>query len=508
MSSHLQLIQNFKELYNQCKLNEVLKAIEDFPVLNDFNIYQEVQMFKSICLFELSRFEEGTQLMEDLLNRQVEERQGKQIQELDITVRVLLLWQLYFRDQENLKRVIELKDQLYEMCQKYSQQFSNIKDYNHGVYLFGIGTCSFFDYYNEMDNLECVDYFIKCIDQVPQYEYQILNSIGWIYIIKNNYEESLKWNKKLYEKCPSFPGVANNLAVSLMNLQMYEEAKEVIHQAEKLCPDNIIILTNLAQLYELMKDLQNATTYYKKSYQLNPKYALTCYQYGLFMIENGFEKEAIQIFEKALNENPDCYMIYEQLVLLLHEKEEYQKCFYYLEKGIELNPNDPRFYVSAGSFYFNSSQYQGAINYLKQALILLENKKWTSLKIEALSYLGNCYFYLEQYKEALNCFFQAINHNIKSYNFSIEIKNIALILDYQQFLDDQAKIEVIESFQGIFQSKLQLIISLLENKKIVACLQKLLNQYVKILSLVAYQKVVQPQLIYMNELTHWDMYID
>ncbi|KAL4481406.1 hypothetical protein ABPG72_010559 [Tetrahymena utriculariae] len=508
MATHSSLIQNFKDLYNQCKLNDVLKIIDYFPVIDDFDIYQEVQMFKSVCLFELSRFEEGTTLMEDILKRQVLERQGKQIQEIDIIVRILLLWQLYFRDQENLKRVNELKDQLYEICQKYSQQFSDIKYYNHGVYLFGIGTCSFFEYFNEMDNLECVDYFIKCIDQVPQYEYQILNSIGWIYIIKNNYEESLTWNKKLYEKCPSFPGVANNLAVSFMNLQMYEEAKECIHYAEKLCPDNIIILNNLAQLYELMKDLQNATIYYKKSYSLNPQFALTCYQYGLFMIENGFEKEAIQILEKGLNENPYCYMIYEQLVLLLHEQEDYQKCFCYLEKGIELNPNDPRFYVSAGSFYFNFSQYEDAINYLKQALIMLENKKWTSLKIEAISYLGNCYFYLEQYKEALNCFFKAINYDIKSYDFSVEIKNIALILDFQQFLDDQAKIDIIESFQGIYQSKLFLIINLLENKRIVACLQKLLDQYVKVVNLITYKKVIQPQLIYLNELTHWDMYID
>ncbi|EAS05392.2 tetratricopeptide repeat protein (macronuclear) [Tetrahymena thermophila SB210] len=431
MSTHSALVQNFKDLYNKCKLIEVLKLIDDFPVLDDFDIYSEVQMFKSICLFELSRFDEGTMVMENLLNRQKKERQGKQIQEIDIIVRILLLWQLYFSDQENLKRVYEFTDQLYEICKKYSLQFSDIKYYNHGIYQFGIGTCSFFEYYYEIDNLECVDYFIKCIDQVPQYEYQILNSIGWIYIMKNKYEESLKWNKRLYEKCPSFPGVANNLSVCYMNMEMYEEAKECIHYAEKLCPSNVVILNNVAQIYELTKDLQNATKYHKMSYQLNPKFSQTCYQYGLFMIDNGFEKEAIQILEKGLNENPDCYMIYEQLVQLLYEKEDYEKCLQYLEKGIQLNPNDPRFYVSTGSFYFNSAEYGHAIKNLKNALVILENKKWTSLKIEAMAYLGSCYFYLEQYEEALNYYFQAINQDIKSYDFRVEIKNIALILDFQ-----------------------------------------------------------------------------
>jgi tetratricopeptide (TPR) repeat protein len=63
-----------------------------------------------------------------------------------------------------------------------------------------------------------------------------------------------------------YPGHAEsltNLASVYMLKKEYDSALEVLHRAEKLTPDNYIIISNLAEAYKHKGDKQNAKKYYE-----------------------------------------------------------------------------------------------------------------------------------------------------------------------------------------------------------------------------------------------------
>lgn len=85
------------------------------------------------------------------------------------------------------------------------------------------------------------------------------------------YKESVSWNTKLYEKCPKYPGVTNNLAIAYENLNMHVEAEKYYKEAENLCNSNTIILNNISLLYESTDENEKALEYYKKSLEFNSR---------------------------------------------------------------------------------------------------------------------------------------------------------------------------------------------------------------------------------------------
>lgn len=71
-----------------------------------------------------------------------------------------------------------------------------------------------------------------------------------MYDYKNQSEESLQWEKRLYDLNPNFPGIANNLALIYKAIHQMEKALECFQKAEELGPNNTIILTNIGLFYE------------------------------------------------------------------------------------------------------------------------------------------------------------------------------------------------------------------------------------------------------------------
>ena len=56
----------------------------------------------------------------------------------------------------------------------------------------------------------------------------------------------------------------NNLASIYLQKKDYRKALSYFHKAEKVAPDDVIVIANLAYMYRMMDDTENAIRYYEK----------------------------------------------------------------------------------------------------------------------------------------------------------------------------------------------------------------------------------------------------
>lgn len=97
----------------------------------------------------------------------------------------------------------------------------------------------------------------------------IYGSLGYLYTLSGDLEKSLKFNLEAYAYNDTSP----------------------------------VILDNLAQVYFLRKELDNAKEIYDKLINMKPAFPEAYYNYSLFLLENGEEEEAVKQLKKAKEYN-------------------------------------------------------------------------------------------------------------------------------------------------------------------------------------------------------------
>ena len=93
-----------------------------------------------------------------------------------------------------------------------------------------------------------------------------------ILISTKNYSDAISKAKILIERFPNDYVFYNILSVSLMNIEKYEEALEVLNKAIKLDKNNIHILNNLGLVHGYLSNYKKATEYYDRVLKVKPNF--------------------------------------------------------------------------------------------------------------------------------------------------------------------------------------------------------------------------------------------
>ncbi|MEZ4797252.1 MAG: tetratricopeptide repeat protein [Flavobacteriaceae bacterium] len=135
---------------------------------------------------------------------------------------------------------------------------------------------------------------------------------------KEDYENAAKWFERLIELNESSQFIHEKL--SFCYDRIYEPQKAIEHQllAVKYDPKNATNLFILGQLYERVSDYENVVKYYKESIEiqdipLDHEYIKLATAYNLI----DKQKEAIDAFKRAIDENPNNHQAQFFLVLTL-----------------------------------------------------------------------------------------------------------------------------------------------------------------------------------------------
>ncbi|MFD2908067.1 tetratricopeptide repeat protein [Flavobacterium ardleyense] len=70
--------------------------------------------------------------------------------------------------------------------------------------------------------------------------------------------------KKMYETFPSSVYTISSYGVTFLLENKNKEALELYKKAEKINPNDVIVLNNIAIIYERLADIEQAKKYYKK----------------------------------------------------------------------------------------------------------------------------------------------------------------------------------------------------------------------------------------------------
>ena len=202
---------------------------------------------------------------------------------------------------------------------------------------------------------------------------------GFELLYEIKYEEALDYFNKSTEFYPNNPVIWSGKALSLLNLNRYEQALKCSNKAldiklgfSKFLVKNIInsILFNAQGLILIYaKDYNGALEYFDQSLKLRPNFVDWSNKgYVLSELEN-FE-ESMKCHNKALNINPKFEGALSNKGDTLRKLGKYEEANEYLDKALKINSKVPSIWLTKGKIIRDIGRHNEAIRYVEKALKL------------------------------------------------------------------------------------------------------------------------------------------
>lgn len=178
----------------------------------------------------------------------------------------------------------------------------------------------------------------------------------------------------------------------------YQNAIDDLLKALQVDPKNVITLTELGDLYEIVKEYEKSVDFYTQAYGCNSKdlYVILNKRGRAYLKKNNYEKAEDDI-TTALNSNPRESEYIFSHALLFYFKGDYESCLEEINTAIEyqLEPNYLYYYYQ-GLCYKQLKNYDEAIHSIQLASRLKPNN------IDCLYSLAELYKDLNNYTDAIS----------------------------------------------------------------------------------------------------------
>lgn len=135
-------------------------------------------------------------------------------------------------------------------------------------------------------------------------------------------------------------------------------------------PGNHVFMTQLANLFKKLEEFDSAEYYYKKAIEINSGVSASHVNYGMFLVEQGRNDEAIDAIKCALNlqqKNPSYYNF---LGNIHRTKKEFDTATACYKTAIGINPNVASFHINYSHALVAQGKIQDAIEELLTCLTL------------------------------------------------------------------------------------------------------------------------------------------
>jgi len=205
---------------------------------------------------------------------------------------------------------------------------------------------------------------------------------GMEYSVAGKFEEAQQEFKKALEIDPFYIAVENCL----------EATEDVLEQKIKI--ETALYLFN-GIVYANKGMLDEAIALYQKAIEINPEYAGTYYNLGAVYFSKGMLDEAAAELEKAIEINPNYVDAYTSLGVVYINKGMFDEADVLWKKAIEINPEYAGAHYNLGAIYFRKGMLDEAAAELKKAIEI--NPKYA----DAHNNLVIVYYFMEEYELAV-----------------------------------------------------------------------------------------------------------
>ena len=201
---------------------------------------------------------------------------------------------------------------------------------------------------------------------------------------------------------PNRQSTLTNLIATLLKLEKYEQAEDVVTKTLSLFPNDAILYLNYGKIYEIKFLFREALDCYLKAIKINSKYTEAYMNAGIVCFELGENEDAFSNYEKAIEINPYLDQIYINRGNLYLNLNLLDKAFDDFEKAINISPKSADAFFSMGNLLTKQKNFDMAIIYFEKALSIRPDFA------EALFNIGNNLSQLKRYEEALTYYLDAL----------------------------------------------------------------------------------------------------
>jgi len=164
--------------------------------------------------------------------------------------------------------------------------------------------------------------------------------------------------------------VHNELGFELKKEGRFTEAIIEFENALELRPNDSFALSNLAHIYFIQNNMEQALYFVEKARKANPKNWFACGVLGDILSKSGDLHRAEAAYEEELALNPKAIYAYINLGIVYRKQKKLDAALAILKQGLEIAPEYFRIHLSLGDVYTNLRQYEQAMASYQRAIDL------------------------------------------------------------------------------------------------------------------------------------------
>ena len=277
---------------------------------------------------------------------------------------------------------------------------------------------------------------------------------GLLYIENGEYEKGVGELEKVKDRDPQSIQVRVKLATALIRLEKTDEAIVLLKEAKEIDPQNLDVSLALIFVYSYLRDDAQLEEEYehflKKAHELKPKDIGISEYLAQFYFYKKNPQEAIKIYEKILQTNPDYISALFWLGYLYDDVGQRQAAirtwkkgleidssyapilnslgYIYAQEGVKLNeaeamlkkalqkePDNGAYLDSLGWIYFKKGDYKKAEKYLTEAISYVKDP-------EIYEHLGDFFVKMGDLDKGIGYYQEGLSHFPEDKNLKSRIK--------------------------------------------------------------------------------------
>jgi tetratricopeptide (TPR) repeat protein len=199
-----------------------------------------------------------------------------------------------------------------------------------------------------------------------------------IYRKQKKYKKALPIYQQAYKQHADKKILAS-LIETLITLEQYNEAIELLTESIKKDPNNITNLFILASLLQTHQQVSKAQQYYQKILEITPTHLAALNNLAWIHLETD-TKKALALAEKAYKQAPKSAAIMDTYGYILAKNGEAGKALKFLKKAFSISPDDNDIQYHLAYAYYISKDKRRALQFLTP---LINNKSIFSEKNNA-----------------------------------------------------------------------------------------------------------------------------
>ncbi len=185
---------------------------------------------------------------------------------------------------------------------------------------------------------------------------------GMVYSNLQNYQEALNAYTEALTYEPENIDILTEIADNLAIIGNVPDAEEFFQKAVELSPDNLPLKAKLGRVYINQKKMKPAYTLFSDIYQQDSSNVYWNKQFAFCSFQIGRRHQAVHLYEKVLEANPRDYSTYSNLIHTYSWKNEGGKILEVISKGLQEFPHDPDLVLERANYFFRAKMYEIAMS--------------------------------------------------------------------------------------------------------------------------------------------------